>query len=399
MTMQTARCDGSIFRRAGVLALCAATLSACGGGAGAKPAVPQGVPAGTPRIQQGMPQPFNPRRDSLSALHRAALRDVSSTFPVLATLGRRQSKTATRRPSSTIPAGDNGFFAGIATQDAVTAIYSITSAYTASQFSIAFPASADQTPPVNPERVFGPEIDPGASCLLAGMVMVNFGPGGTQRNGAGNPVESLTGPYNAYRVIDLCNPTPNAQGQPQPATFFLTPIDDAFVAKYVRPNESGLPAMVSEVFSSNADAFTNASATWYAILWNFQSGAWDISRTSTGNVGGPGIPGDVMAYSSPVNAPEPCPAVPPLIAQDTWLLDPGSGVFVEAGFDESGLSTRETPAGADPAFAQFFNGGPDSTACFSADQTGPASLTFDFIPGKANADWILKQAAAQPPAP
>jgi hypothetical protein len=327
------------------------------------------------------------------------LTDVASSFPQLASAGRR-AQGASRTTQSTIPTGDAGFFVGIATKDSVTAIYSIISAYGASQFSIPFPATANQTPPVKPERVFGPETVPGASCLSAGLVMVNFGPGGTQRNGAGNPVESLKGPYNAYRVLDFCNPTPNAQGQPQPVTFFLTPIDAAFLDKYVRPNESGLPSMVSEVFSTDTNAFTNANAKWEAILWNFTTKSWDVTRTSQGNVGGPGLAGFVAAYSIGVNAPEVCPTIPPLIAQDTYLLDPARRAFVEAGFDSSGLSTPILP-GANPSnIAQIVIGADvNSRACFVADNTGPASYTFDFFPQKANADWILKQAAAAVPAP
>jgi hypothetical protein len=346
-----------------------------------------------------MPAPFDPTQDSLSSLHHAALTDVSSSYPALASAGRR-GMSGTRQTQSTIPQGNPGFFVGITTKDAVTAIYSIISAYTTSEFSIPFPSTANQTPPVNPERVFGPEMVPGASCLSAGFVMVNFGPGGTQRNGPGNPVQSLTGPYNAYRVLDFCNPTPNAQGQPQPVTFFLTPIDATFVSKYVRPNESGLPSMVSEVFSPDRDAFTNQHATWNAILWNFTTNSWDITHTSQGNVGAPGVPGDVMAYSIGVNAPEVCPSIPPLIAQDTRLLDPVSREFVEAGFDSSNLSTRFEPGANIQGFSQIIIGAEsNSKACFTADQTGPASYTFNFVPGKANADWILKQASAQPPSP
>jgi hypothetical protein len=346
-----------------------------------------------------MPAPFNPKRSSIASLHRAALNDVSRSFPALG-YALRRGKNAGRQTRSTIPTGDGGFFVGISTQDAVTAVYGIVSAYQASQFSIPFPSTADQTPPVKPERFFGPEIVPGASCLSAGLVEVNFGPGGTQRNGPGNPVESLTGPYNAYRVLDFCNTTPDATGQPPPVTFFLTPIDDNFAAKYLRPNESGLASMVSEVFSPDANAFTNPNATWFAILWNFTTNSWDITNTSQGNAGGPGVPGFVMAYSVGVNAPEPCPTIPPLIAQDTYLLDPVSLEFVEAGFDSSGLSTQFGPGANGPGISQLIIGADtNSVACFTDDSTGPASYTFNFIDGKANADWLLKLKGSQAPPP
>jgi hypothetical protein len=150
----------------------------------------------------------------------------------------------------------------------------------------------------------------------------------------------------------------------------------------------------AEVFSENDDAFTNPHAIWYAILWNFKTNDWDITNTSRGNVGGPGIPGDVLAYAVGVNLPEVCPTIPPLIAQDINILDPSSEQFVEPGRGENGRLSFALPAGDnDPFF------GKNSSACFTCDSTGQASYTFNFIPGKGRADWLLKQAAAAEPAP
>jgi hypothetical protein len=376
--------------------LLACALCACGGGGASTPSsLTPNVSVAAPALQQGMPAPFDPSSDSMASLDVTALAALRSTDagPLSSIL---RPNVALRSAQSTIQVGDPGFYLGLGVKSTVTAIYAIISAYTPSRFSIPFPPSGGSTAPVKiVERVFGPEIEPLASCLVAGFVMANFGPGGTQRNGPGNPLQSLVGPYNAFRVLDLCNTVSTPAG-PVP-TFYLTPIDANFSARYVRPNESGLPSVVTEVFSSNRDAYTNPNATWYTILWNFQTKRWNVMNTSHGNQAAPGFAGDVLTYTFPgvTNLPELCPTIPPLIAQDIHLLDPSTRKFVEPGFGVDDLANPIGPGTIDPAGG----GSPNSTACFKADPTGPASFSFAFLPGKQWADWELKQAPAGEPTP
>lgn len=371
----------------------ACALCACGGGASTSSSLTPNVGAGVPEVQPGMPAPFDPSSDSLATLDVTPLAALHSTDagPLSSTM---RPEAALRSPQSTIQAGDPGFYVGLGVKNAVTAIYAIVSAYTPSQFSIPFPPSGGTTAPVSSvERVFGPEIEPLASCLTAGLVMANFGPGGTQRNGPGNPLQSLVGAYNAFRVLDLCNTVSTPAG-PVP-TFYLTPIDGSFTTRYVRPNESGLPSLVTEVFSSNRDAYTNPHAAWYAILWNFETKRWNVMNTSRGNQAAPGFAGDVLSYAAPGNLPELCPTLPPLIVQDIHVLDPSTRRFVEPGFGGENLTNPIGPGTIDPAGG----GAPNSTACFKPDATGPASFSFAFLPGKRWADWELKAAPAPEPAP
>lgn len=303
---------------------------------------------------------------------------MAASFPQLGG-SRRAVGGRSRTPQSTIPAGDIGFTAGDDTDPNSTATFAVMTAYTTAQYVLPYPPSGSPTAPALPERFIGPEIEPGTSCLLEGILYANFGPGGPERNGAGDPIQTVVGPYNAFRVVDICN-FPADQG----ATYYLTPLDGAFVASYVRPNGYGLPSVVSEVYSPEPPGTTNAH--WYALLFNFTSEHWDVMLSSQGTV--PAFAGDAMAYPGTENQPETCPSLPTIVAEDIFIYDNKNSRFRKANQTNT---TRVFPGSTtDP----FFPGVRTSDACFVADSTGPASLTFSFVQGTQNGDWVLKSATA-----
>lgn len=355
--------------------VCAVGLTACGGGTGSVPAarVVGQSPASTHVA------PFMPT--DTTSLQTTSLPNVAASFPSLSGV-RGASGGASRAPQSTINSGDMGFDAGDITDPRSTATFAVMTAYTTSQYTLPFPPSGSPTAPALPERFIGPEIEPGTSCLLEGILYANFGPGGPERNGAGDPIQNIAGPYNAFRVIDICD-FPPSQG----ATYYLTPITSAFAEKYVRPNGYGLPSVVSEVYSP--EPVGTANAKWFALLFNFESARWDVMLKSRGTI--PVGPGDAMAYPGTQNLPEVCPSLPPIVAEDILIYDAKSGQFHKANQTNT---TRVFPGSTtDP----FRPGMTTSNACFVADKTGPASLTFSFVPGTQNADWVIKSAAAQLP--
>lgn len=350
-------------------------LAACGGG-GSTTAVPAG------QLKSNVvTTPLLPTADILR-LRTSARPNVAASFPSLGTISHLD-RTRSLHSLSTIAPGDVGFTVGDATDPASTATFAVMTAYTTAQYALPYPPSGKTTPPAKPvERFFGPEIAPGTSCLAAGILYANFGPGGTQRNGPGNPVETIVGPYNAFRVLDLCN----AVTSPVP-TFFLTPIDDAFVSAYVRSNERGLPSLVSEIFSPDPAGSTNAR--WFAVLYNFDEERWDVVMRSQGTT--PiASPGEAVAYSGTRNLPQVCPNLPAIVARKIAIFDTATGRFHKA---DASNSQRVIPGiGIDP-----FSGKVSSNACFVADATGPASLSLSFSHPNDNSAWILRGTGATEP--
>lgn len=354
-------------------------LASCAGGGTSGRVVPVGNASGISRTSSAV-VPFEPT-SSADTLRSVARPNVAAAYPSLG-LSEHVRSSGGLSALSTIVKGDAGFEVGDATAPASTATFAVMTAYATSQYALPYPPSGKTTAPAKPvERFFGPEISPGTSCLAMGVLYANFGPGGTQRNGPGDPVETQVGPYNALRVLDFCNVPPN-----QPATFYLTPLDDRFLATYVRSNEHGLPSLVGEIASPDPAGSTNAR--WYALLYNFEEERWDVVLKTRGT-NPVNAPGEAVAYSGSRNLPQVCPNLPAIVARKISIYDASERRFRKA---DASNSIRIFPGvGIDP-----LAGITTSAACFTADATGPANLAFSFLNPNNNAAWELTGTSAFP---
>jgi len=224
----------------------------------------------------------------------------------------------------------------------ITGIYS---AYSASGLQLPGPASAGGI-----NQLFAPFVmPPDHGCLVTFSYYYNFG----------------AGPQSAFVVSDLC--AIDVRG---PLTALFTPINANFLASYVRNNANGVPSYEAVSFTPQP---ASDLSTWYVVLYNFQTGQWDLVTSAGGNR--PRTEGG--SYFGSNFLPGPCPVLPATSTLNLALATP-AGTYELVTPTMVGHSSRIL---APPGFADVVD------SCFLADQTGPPSYNFNLI--TPNSAWTV----------
>jgi virginiamycin B lyase len=222
-------------------------------------------------------------------------------------------------------------------------VYAAQTAYTNNLLQIGFPPGATGT-----SSLFAPLIVPSnKSCLGTGEVYSNTG----------------TGTSASFFVVDVC----------AGAIPFATPMNAAFAQNYTRISLRGIPELLSLVFST--DAVPTASSVWYAMIYNYAAGHWDIITQKTG-ISGNGT--GVSTWLSEFVVGQ-CPSTPPIASDSMFLYNATSGNFEVMAKTMAHTTTS------------VFTTNP---TCYLPDISGPAS--FVFAVSVPNSSW---GALATPPTP
>jgi streptogramin lyase len=222
-------------------------------------------------------------------------------------------------------------------------VYAAQTAYTNNLLQIGFPPGATGT-----SSLFAPLIVPSnKACLGTGEVYSNTGAGTSA----------------SFFVVDVC----------AGAIPFATPMNATFARNYTRISLRGIPELLSLVFAT--DAVPTASTVWYAMIYNYAAGHWDIITQKTG-ISGNGT--GVSTWLSEFVAGQ-CPATPPIASDSMYLYNATSG-----NFEVMAPSMAHTTTSA-------FTTNP---TCYLPDGSGPAS--FAFAVSVPNSSW---GSVATPPTP
>jgi len=225
-----------------------------------------------------------------------------------------------------------------------TGITGIFSAYSSSMLQLTRPGASG----IN--QLFAPLVmPPDHGCLATGSYYYNYG----------------SGPQAAFVVSDLC-----AFDVRGPLTALFTPMNANFLASYVRNDSSGIPSYESVSFTP--DPPSDAS-TWYVVLYDFQTGQWDLLTSAGGNR--PRTEGGSYFASSYLMGP--CPVLP-LIAASHLALFSAAGGYEPVGPTMKATTSRVL---SPPGFADVVDN------CFLADMTGPPS--YNFTVPTPNSTWTV----------
>ena len=331
-----------------LLPLIAALFIGCAGGSsggsvGAAP--PPAIPTPVPSTTFPPPPAISPA--FVQTLHPIMLPSVMPPAQMSPTLlGFMTSlNTQMARRGSTVGANDKEIVGPfISAGGPYLGITAISSAYPASTLSLPRPGNAGI------DQLFAPMMVPSDhGCLVPASYYYNAG----------------AGPQAAFIVSDFC--AFDVQG---PLTALFTPINASFLASYVRNNASGVPSY--EVVSFTPQPPSDAS-TWYVVLFDFNTGQWDLVTSAAGNR--PRAEGG--NYFASNFLPGPCPALPILSTVDLALAN-SSGGYDSVTPTLNGATSRIL---APPGFADVVD------SCFLADQTGPPSYNFNVV--TPNNSWTV----------
>ena len=311
-------------------------------------------PADVPIAGAKIPKPFNPS-SPLPSLGRTPLHPSARRFEIPREFFMRRASVATAPP------GDHeadGTFMFADSQDdppPYNAIFSVQTAYEASQNPIPYPLGASGS-----ETIFVPTTH-----MAWGSCLEN----GTQYQDADPP----NGSTSSFYVFDFCT---------NPAVFLAWyDIDSAFVTNYVRylnrgPGSVRAQSYVEESFTP--DRHPNAKSTWYSLLYNFGAHRYDVMGSDKLHTGVPFSHGAFgWSVAEPYAAAGPCPQIAPAVLNKLELHDTkGSGW------------KPVTPSLAAGAYSFIGEEGGSSNSCFNGSPSGSPTLLFSLL--EPNYSWTTE---------
>ena len=332
-----------------LLSVMGALLIGCGGGGGSGGSIgaapPPMIPTPVPVTTFPPPPPISPA--FVQTLHPVVLPSVAPPAGMSPALLRFIESLNTQMANRGSTVGNNdkevvGTF--ISAGGPYLGITAISSAYSASMLSLPRPGNAG----IN--QLFAPMMVPSDhGCLVPASYYYNYG----------------SGPQAAFIVSDFC-----AFDVRGPLTALFTPINASFLASYVRNNANGVPSY--EVVSFTPQPPSDAS-TWYVVLFNFNTGQWDLVTSAAGNR--PRAEGgDYFASSFTAG---PCPVLP-VISTLNLALATESGGYDAVTPTLNGTTSRIL---APPGFADVVD------SCFLSDPSGPPSYDFNVV--TPNDTWTV----------